>query len=435
MERALILHTIQQDNILPLISNCNAKCLFCSHSGNPPSLKTLSVGIRTLVEVLQDIVFLDSKRNIIIGESATRIIEGEPFLYPHIAEVLRTVRETYPHTPINITTNGTLLNEEMVCLLAELGGVEINLSINAVSSSIHKKLMKNNLTDLQLDEGLWFHKYNIQFHGSLVAMPWFTGWEEIELTLRYLQKIGAVTVRIFMPGYSKYSPEELFFSKAFTEQLRLYVDEIKKSLSIPVLLEPPFLKSLSAEVAGVLPNSPAEKSGIQYGDTLLLVNGTKVNSRVDAWQSVTKLKNPKINLMRNGVEYEIIIEKKANQKSGLICEYDVDWLRVYKLLKYKGKSILTLTSELALPLISLIPVMLSLQHMKVRAVKNISFGGSIACAGLLTLMDIDAELGALINIPEQVLIPSEILDFRGYDLFGEHYSKLEDKYAIKIDII
>lgn len=438
MDKSLILNTIQQDNILPLISHCNCKCVFCSHSGNPPALKILSVGVRAVNEVFEDIDFLDKTRDIVIGESATRIIEGEPFLYPYLKEVITKIRELYPHTTIKITTNGTLLTEENVKFIAELGNFEINLSLNAVSQNNHNHLMGNSIADSSLQQGLWLSKYGVPFHGSIVAMPWLTGWGELKASLKYLQDAGALTVRVFMPGFSRYSPQILKFDSDFTLELYHYINKIKSELDIPVLLEPPMFNDFTPVIAGVIKGSLAEKKGFKPGDVVLAVNGIKPLSRVDAWGKITKIKNPKINILRDSQQHEIILNKPANEKIGIVCEYDLDWERIKKIKNIKNIDMddtLIVTSELAYPLISQIPGNLGLSKTKVVAATNFTFGGSIACAGLMTLNEIEEVLKQQLVIPSRLILPAEMFDYQGYDLLGNHYTTLQKEHKIKLEII
>ena len=76
------IHSISQFNVLPVTSKCNFSCLFCSHKQNPPDIKVFSVPDLSLSGLIDIIDFLDKDRKIVIGESATNIIEGEPFCNP-----------------------------------------------------------------------------------------------------------------------------------------------------------------------------------------------------------------------------------------------------------------------------------------------------------------------------------------------------------------
>jgi len=90
-------HTVQVYNILPLTSVCNVRCLFCSHHQNPTAVR--AVGVPPLpLHIVEDLLdFLDGKRKIVIGESASLIMEGEPFTHPHFFTCLDLIRKSFPH--------------------------------------------------------------------------------------------------------------------------------------------------------------------------------------------------------------------------------------------------------------------------------------------------------------------------------------------------
>ena len=50
----LINRTAMEANILPLTSRCDSACIFCSHQNNPPQVQVLSVGERSLADILDE---------------------------------------------------------------------------------------------------------------------------------------------------------------------------------------------------------------------------------------------------------------------------------------------------------------------------------------------------------------------------------------------
>ena len=48
----LINRTAMEANILPLTSRCDSACIFCSHQNNPPQVQVLSVGERSLEDIV-----------------------------------------------------------------------------------------------------------------------------------------------------------------------------------------------------------------------------------------------------------------------------------------------------------------------------------------------------------------------------------------------
>ena len=86
----LLLETAYRDNILVLTTNCSTACIFCSHLQNPREVDAYYIDELTREQIETQIEFLDEGRKIIIGESATRICEGEPFLREDIIEILKS---------------------------------------------------------------------------------------------------------------------------------------------------------------------------------------------------------------------------------------------------------------------------------------------------------------------------------------------------------
>lgn len=105
---SLILRGASEGNILPLTSACNVRCIFCSHRQNPPGVEAYRIPPQGRSEVERILPFMDPERPVVIGESATRIIEGEPFTHPAILEILELIRANLPGATIQITTNGSL---------------------------------------------------------------------------------------------------------------------------------------------------------------------------------------------------------------------------------------------------------------------------------------------------------------------------------------
>jgi molybdenum cofactor biosynthesis enzyme MoaA len=110
----LLLEAASKDNILVLTTNCSTACIFCSHNQNPPAVEAYYVNELTGDEIESLMEFLDGSRKIVIGESATRICEGEPFLRTDIINILQKLREKYTNTTIQITTSGIYLDKVML---------------------------------------------------------------------------------------------------------------------------------------------------------------------------------------------------------------------------------------------------------------------------------------------------------------------------------
>src|SRR6056297_2859675 len=103
-KKEILFKTVKEDNILPITSICRLNCIFCSHKNNPSQIETYSFGHLELELIKRMVEFLDHSRPVIIGESASKIIEGEPFAHPDIIEILNYLRKRWPDIEIKITT-------------------------------------------------------------------------------------------------------------------------------------------------------------------------------------------------------------------------------------------------------------------------------------------------------------------------------------------
>ncbi|MGE5630038.1 MAG: DUF512 domain-containing protein [Caulobacteraceae bacterium] len=432
----LLLETANRDNILILTTRCSTSCIFCSHRQNPAEVEAYYVDKLTRDEINTLIEFLDGNRKIVIGESATRICEGEPFLSEGIIETLERVRAKYNTAPIQITTSGSNLDRTILSALQRIGGVELNISLNSSSIEGRKALYNNDSHSGALDAVRSMKEYGMTFSGSIVAMPHVVGWDDMESTVLFLSENGASSIRIFMPGYTRFS-NSVLPPPDIREKLVQFTEKMRAALEVPIILEPPEIHSLEAVVLGTLKNSPARESGIRTGDTVLTVNGISVLSRVDAYYKLFELENPVLDILRDGNKVTKAIKKQRKASSGAVFNYDIHpgtISDIERALRRNAKrECLILTSELAFNTLS--SCIQESGNFKIEPVKNGFFGGNIMCAGLLTIKDLKSHLEKRHELPEVLLLPSIIFDISGRDLLGEHFKTLEDSLGVKVEII
>lgn len=435
--------TSSRYNILPLTSRCNLRCLFCSHRQNPPGVETWFLPPLKLDEVDTLLDFLDGERKIVIGESATRLIEGEPMTHPEFLEILTRVRRRFPSTPMEITTNGTFLTAKVAGVMAQLGPLEINLSLNSASPIGRRKLMGDKEAITAIAAPLVLREAGIPYHGSLVAMPWITGWQDFRKTILYLARSGARTIRIFLPGYTRLNQPEMQVPPYFREQMERELEYLRGQTEVPLLLEPPEPKDLSPVVEGVIPASPAHRAGLKRGDVILEVDGRQPRSRVEAHRMVSREGNRRIVVFKKQGQMAIALNLKVPKDgSGLTFTWDLDPdvldILNEKQRRHRAGHILVMTSELAYEAvkggISLLP-----GEWEIVKVKNIFFGGNIACAGLLTTEDYIAawlQWSAVNFRPlDLIILPGISFDFFGNDLTGRHYSVLETVAGVPVETL
>lgn len=439
--KQLVVSAVQERNILPITSACNLDCVFCSHKYNPPEVEVFHCGHRSLEEVKEITDFLDPKRKIVIGESITRIVEGEPFTNPDFNEILIYLRELFPRTKIQITTNGSYLTRENVKLLANLGLIELNVSLNSVKLDLRKELMGENA-----GETVWHGIHNlarleVPYHGSIVAVPMITGWDDIEETIKFLNQHQAKTVRLFLPGHTKLTPDKLQFDFDLWLELNDYIAKINNKYRVPVTVEPPLIKDLDVTLEGVIVNSPADKVGLRNGDQILEVNQQPVTTRVEAFNKLLQAEFPEIKCKKAGRTFKRDLEKLSGESSGVVLDYDIS---VHRLNKIKdiinnnsAGNILFLTSILGerivrMGLEKVMSDLLTELKIEILPVENNFFGGSIMTAGLLVVDDfkeVIAQNQQKVSKAELIFAPKDPFDNWGYDLTG----KSEEELSKQVD--
>lgn len=435
-----LVHCAGQHNILPLTSVCNVRCLFCSHHQNPPGVESIFLPPVNKGQFDLMLDCLDSGRPVVIGESVTRLMEGEPLTHPHFRSCLTRLRRRFPRLPIKLTTNGTLLDRDMVEFLAEMRPLEVTLSLNSVSPAGRQKLMRDGRAAVALQAGELLGRYGILWQGSVVAMPRVVGWDDINDTLRFLAVSGAAGIRLFVPGYTRLAPDFLRLSRSEKAELEQLVQKWRQESAVPLTLEPPGLTDLAAELAGVRPASPAQAAGLKAGDVLLEVDGRPVFSRVDAFERAFDLPRPLLTCRRGEQVFTVRLEKKARSTSGLVLDYDLapaELSAVAAIIKrYRPSTVRALTGELAHPLLraALQRWGPPLSGVELVAVPNRFFGGNIACAGLLTVEDMARVLAELEPV-DLLLLPGRAFDLKGRDLRGEKYAALAGKYARAVELV
>lgn len=433
---SMLLEAASRYNILTLTTSCAAACVFCSHHQNPKEVEAYCINKLTKEEAENLVEFLDGDSRITIGESATRICEGEPFAFEYIMDILKLIRSKYPNTIIQITTSGINLDEEIIKALQGLQNIELNISLNSCSEEGRKKLYggKAHMQAIKAIEMLKNH--NIKFNGSIVAMPHIVGWEDLEQTIVYLAAQKAATIRVFVPGFTKHTrialPED-----NISQELEALALRLQSVIKTPVIVEPTMIMNLHAVVTGVIEASPASMANLKPGDRIIAVNNKEVFSRVDAFNKLYSAAKPEVSIERGSEAMTLVIEKEKESSSGLVFNYDIDSKAAERLRrkieKFQFEECLMLTSKLGYGIIS--KVLENSENLDIRIAANSYFGGNIMSAGLLVLQDIEDVLKQEGRPPQVLFLPQIMFDEKGRDLTGIHYMELEQKYNIIVVVL
>lgn len=412
----LLLNGASRFNVLLVTTVCDAACLFCSHAGNPHAVSTYDFGHVAFDDIIEAAGYLDSNRAIIIGESATRINEGEPFCHPEILSILAMVRERFPNTLIKITTNGSRLDEATIISLAGLRPIELNISLNSATLMYRQKLMGEFGAATAIAAPSLLRGNGIIYHGSVVCMPQITGMEDILATIRYLDANGARTIRAFVPGWTRFSPDYQKISAKQTAQLIARLDTLSDHIGAPLTIEPRRMTDRVARIEGIIAGSPAQADGLRRGDVIVEIDGRQPYSRVDAHRKLGKAKN--IFISRNGSLQEIVPTSSNNY--GAVVYFDIDPEQV--------KAVKARISNNTAVFVSSAAYLLWAEALSECAtiveVASQFFGGNICSAGLLTIEDFLCAKQKLSERFERIILPQAAFDERGRDLTGRHCSEV-----------
>lgn len=442
--RKILYDSVHQFNILPLTSVCNVSCIFCSHRQNPNNIEVYTIPPLKLSEIEELMLFLSAKRKIVIGESATRLIEGEPFTHPDFLKVLKMLRQKFPRTQVQITTNGSLITEAAAAELKQLEPLEINLSLNSGSVSVRSFLMGDRNAQTAIDGVRILSKAGLPFHGSIVAMPWLTGWEDIKNTVDFLAQEGSKTIRVFMPGFTRFGKEFSRLPYNWEQELRSFLDICKNTINVPLTVEPPLLYDLRAEIGGIMQDSSGQLAGLKPGMEILAINGVVPFSRADAFNRLNKAGHYNIRIREHEKEWDIKLNLAKGQKSGLVMDYDLSQHTAESIIKSINSKGAQRPMILAAPAgVSLIKEALRKSGFEqkedtVICTKNHYFGGTISAAGLLVVEDFICTIQKEIakgKRPDLFILPALAFDQRGRDLLGVSYEKIAESFAAEVELV
>jgi len=433
----LLVNAVRVHNVLPLTGRCNLSCPFCSHIQNPPGTRAYDFPPVDESHLLYLAPYLNAGRKIVIGESATCLREGEPLTHHSFPTLIRSLRKLFPDTLIQVTTNGCLLNVSLVRLLSSLAPLELVFSLN--SSTVNgRRLMMNDPRPLETLRA--FDRVvtaGIPLHGSVVALPHLVGFGDLEQTLYLLNSAGARTIRLLLTGFTRLSPPALLLPPDIFERCFELTVNLTKIFQTPILLEPPQIDYPEPVIDGVLPGGPAALAALCAGDRILSIDGAKPVTRVEAFNLALSKSNPTIRFLRGDKRLETALIKAEGETPGFVASYDLDpeqVKRVRRAMLPAGETLM-LTSAAALKRWQWARERYRMHNLTLVAVPSKFFGGTINCAGLLTVSDFTSALRQL-QCAEYgaVLVPAVAFDPAGYDLQGRHYSLL-NKIGAEIIIV
>ncbi len=118
------------------ITGCNLNCIYCSLSEGLNSCKVDYVVEKDyLIEELQKLLdFAAEPMEVHVG------VQGEPFLYADLLELLTELNENKQIHTISVDTNATLLTKERIQELGKIKKLQLNISLDTLNENLSKKM-------------------------------------------------------------------------------------------------------------------------------------------------------------------------------------------------------------------------------------------------------------------------------------------------------
>jgi hypothetical protein len=271
-------------------------------------------------------------------------------------------------------------------------------------------------------------RYSIPFSGSVVAMPHLVGWDDIRTTCRQLADHGARTIRLFLPGFTRFAPPSCRYPADLPAQLAAESGRLADAHDTPLTLEPYAPADTDARIEGVIAGSPAKVCGLRRGDIILSVDGFPVRSRVEAFARLVDAGRADLVLDRDGERLAATLVKQPGERPGTVLYHDIDWALVDTISRIirekRAADTAVLTSSLAFTLWR--KVLGGMAGVVVYEVPNAYLGGNIGAAGLLTVADYQAVIGGFAGRRHDlILAPGKAFDANGRDLTDRSYLELD----------
>lgn len=148
-------------------SVCNLNCIFCSTDAGPFSktrVNDYEVELSYLVDWFKEIAKFKEYNHLIAFIDSV----GDPLTYPKIVDLVQELNDVKVEN-IAIETNGTLLSEELIDELKEVGLKQINLSLHALDKELAKKLSGTDF--YRVEKILKMAKYVVEKNIELTITP------------------------------------------------------------------------------------------------------------------------------------------------------------------------------------------------------------------------------------------------------------------------
>lgn len=440
---------------------CNCKCEFCYEvEGLLPWEKS----IVSIDEVKTRIKLYDKKRE--RGFPAALSYYLEPFFNKSLLKILKIIRDNTDET-ITLSTNGSYLSEDVVQELAKLKPIILQVSLNTISKENRRILMKDSNPEIAIKSLSLLYKYKIQYSVSVVAWPKIST-DELEETVRFIDRFTPFEIIIHLPGYTKYKQNPFLDSHENHWDAIIEIgQELRKKLKSPIKILPStyYQNKLEAIVDGVYLGSPAEAAGIEIGDQIIRVDGIPVTTRSAANRLFERRSSNclTIDILRNGNILKKLIKldlddekdlypfkpigyKTLSHSTGIYIneDFSLEYLVQIqnKILQFNSNHVLIVSSKLIYPILKKVIDTYEFTFLceicNIQIVRNDFFGGNICLGDLAIVSDFIEtirEYTQKFGVPDIIFIPSSFIVDNGFDIVGESYLEIERVFDTRVEII
>ena len=209
------------------VTSCNLDCVYCSISEGLSSKKNDFVVEKDyLLEELQKIIdFVNEPVEIHIG------VQGEPFLYDDIYNLIADLQKMELVHTISIDTNGTFLTKSKIDELSVNDKLQLNLSLDAIDPEIARKMagVKNyNIEHVKEMIAYAAEKLNV-----IVAPVLTKGYNEAEMEkiILFIKSLKA-RPQLGIQNFLKYKTGRIPASEISWEEFYNFISKLEKKHNI-----------------------------------------------------------------------------------------------------------------------------------------------------------------------------------------------------------
>ena len=182
-----------------LSNTCNLECIMCSSVNSSLIAKKEN---NVPGKKVYDQRFVDELEEFIPHLQNTLFFGGEPFLVPVYYTIWQKIIELNPQCNIDITTNGTILNDKVIALF-EKARINMIVSLDSLQKENFERIRKNASFETVMKNFHTFHQYSIEKNTwfNISFNPMQQNWQEIPDMVRFADEMncGVIFNRVWEP--------------------------------------------------------------------------------------------------------------------------------------------------------------------------------------------------------------------------------------------